>query len=78
MDQSYNRKYYAEHKNYILKQLAQPEFCPICKKHISHGYMTKHLHSQRHVRLKQMAFQDQAEQLEYGVKLALLSFLSSS
>lgn len=35
----YNRRYYAVHKSSILKQLSTPEYCPTCKKHITHGYM---------------------------------------
>lgn len=77
MSASYNRTYYAEHKNDILKQMARPEFCPVCKKHITHGYMTKHLNAPRHIRLKQLANQEQAEKLESELiyKLALLSLI---
>jgi hypothetical protein len=38
----YNRKYYAEHKNDIIKKLCQKEACLLCGKKISHNNMKNH------------------------------------
>ena len=38
----YNRKYYAEHKNDIIKKLCQKEACDLCGKIISHSNMKNH------------------------------------
>jgi hypothetical protein len=68
----YHRRYYADHKSQILKQLSTPEFCTTCKKYISHGYMSKHLQCPRHIKLKEREEKDRANILTEQLRQMLL------
>lgn len=71
MSAVYQRNYYTEHKEGILKQMAKPEFCKVCNKHVTHGYMSKHARSNRHLRLTKIS----NEELENNIEIKLKELL---
>jgi hypothetical protein len=47
----YDKKYYSEHKDKMLKQLIRKVHCPLCNKDISMVNLFKHNRTKKHTRL---------------------------